>query len=134
MILRITIYYVLLVFMAFGERVYGLLSRIGLSNGPLILITLFFLYVALLIWEIDASIREQENYATARKRTSILSFFIGGSWGLMGTFSDGLHRVSPFLLIANFCIAGIMFGVLSLGINRSLFYRLTKLRNKVNTR
>jgi len=122
MILRIAIFIGFVVFIIFGERNFLVLTNIGITKGAHVAIILLLLSFALLCWEIIENIRMQKKYSAARKKIFMFSFFLGGIWGLMGTFSAGLSvRVNPLILIFNFSIAGMLFGFIGVSLAKFIF-------------
>ena len=127
MTLRLTIYIFVLVVFLFGQRHYGILSRVGLSKGSHVVVLLFFLYLLLLLWEVVSNYGSKMSLSKAKKRGFFFSFLIGGLWGLAGTYSAGFYYdVSYILFAVNYFVAGLFFGVFSLAVTTIIFHRLAK--------
>lgn len=119
MIYRIVIYYLLIIGILIVEPRFKLLSKIGTDNDSYIFAFLIVLFLGVVLWELSARNANNQEPKTIRKGIFILSFWLGGIWGLMMTFAAGTPSKVDItllvLLVINFSIAGGIFGLLGVG-------------------
>jgi hypothetical protein len=130
---KVTIFIKILIYFAIlaGAVFSNLPEKIGISDSILALL-LFLTYLFLLYLEIKLRIVKNDEFERIQKSSFILSFWIGGIWGIIGTFAAGFHyKINPIILLINFAITGILFGFIGRYISR-VFQKYLLKKNSMN--
>jgi len=124
MFVKILVYIIIIIGLVFFNIKYFFIERLGIS-GVSIALTLFFIYLLMLYWEIKSRIIKAMRYEQIKNRSFWFSFWIGVIWGILISFSAGFHyKISPFILIgmlAGYAFFGFLFGQLGRGLTKFLW-------------
>jgi len=114
-------YYFLIIGILIVEPRFKLLSKIGIDKDSYIFAFLIILFLGVVLWEIMARNAINQEPKTIRKGIFILSFWLGGIWGLMVTFAAGIPSKVDFtllvFLVLNFSVAGGVFGIIGVAVS-----------------
>ncbi len=109
---KVTIFFKILIYYFFlAVAIYSdMPEKMGISDSFLILL-LFLTYLFLLYLEIKLRIDRNDTFEKIQKTSFIFSLWIGGVWGIIGTFAAGTHyKINPIILLINIAITGVLFG------------------------
>ena len=127
--LKIAIFYFIVVAIKLGEQHFGILSRFEIS-GAQVVVLLLLVYVALLVWEIAERIKLGHDVRDVRKASFILSFVIGGVFGIFGAYTGNPGDVSLGLIVTNFVGTGAVLGLIGALLSGAVFKVVTSRRDK----
>jgi hypothetical protein len=125
LVIGVLAYLLLVIGLATGERYLGILTKVGLSEGPYLAMILFGVYLVLLYLEVRSARKAKETYDVARRKSSRFSFSIGVVWGFVMSFAAGFHyELGPLdILLVLIACAGVgsLFCLLGRGLTKILW-------------
>jgi len=108
---RVALFVLTFVSLKVGQQRFGVLSRLGISGGQAMLI-LLVAYAGLLTWEIAEGVKLKRDVRGVRRGGFVLSFVVGGTFGMIGAYTGNPGTVSLGLLAGNFIGAGAILGLI----------------------
>lgn len=118
--LKVGIFYFIIVVIKLGEQHFGILSRFEISSAQIV-VFLLLAYFALLAWEIAERIKCEKEVRGVRGGSFILSFMVGGVFGIFGAYTGNLGDMSLGPLVANFIETGAVFGLAAAFLSGAIF-------------
>jgi len=118
--LKIAIFYLIVVAIKLGEQHFGILSRLEISGAQAVLF-LLLAYAGLLAWEIAERIKHEKDVRGVRRAGFILSFMVGGVFGIFGAYTGDPGNVSLGLIATNFIGTGAVLGLIGALLSGAIF-------------
>ena len=130
MTLKIAIFYLVVAATKFGDQRYGILSQLGISGAQIVVFLLLF-YLALLVWEVAERIKYEKDVRGVRTAGFILSFMVGGVFGIFGAYTGNPEDVSLGLIVTNFIATGAVLGMIAALLSGAIFKAARSKRDKL---